>query len=189
MANIKKKCIHFLKNTRSFLLNHRLLLWFENSCLNTRSHKDKFILASVPPPFLPSSLLLSLCEWMGSCIQGPGSCNEQDGVQSLFHQLSLADTHRQMPSIGCVQSWQERFLWYFFFSPHSRKNCAGYNIVLLRKAFSCLRNLKYIRRATWWWRRGLVSLQITKIQDDWAFCDQKIKMSLNVCLKNKSLII
>lgn len=34
---------------------------------------------------------LRLLKWMGSCIQGPTSCNEQDGVQSLFHHRFFSD--------------------------------------------------------------------------------------------------
>lgn len=74
---------------------------------------------------------LRLLEWMGSCIQGPSSCNEQDGVQSLFHHRFFSDWERQLPSIGWVQAWQTRFLWF----PH-RKNVQ--NVLLLKTFWSCL---------------------------------------------------
>lgn len=47
---------------------------------------------------------LRLLEWMGSCIQGPSSCNEQDGVQSLFHHRFFSHWERQLLSIGWVRA-------------------------------------------------------------------------------------
>lgn len=46
---------------------------------------------------------------MGSCIQGPSSCNEQDGVQSLFHRRLFSDWERHLPSIGRAVARQARF--------------------------------------------------------------------------------
>lgn len=80
-----------------------------------------------------------------------------------FFISSLSQTHTDRCRASDASNLGRKDFFDIFFSHHT---VVGYNIVLLRKAFSCLRNLKYIRRATWWWRRGLVSLQITKIQDD-----------------------
>lgn len=53
---------------------------------------------------------LRLLEWMGSCIQVPSSCNEQDGVQSLFHLGFFSDWERQLSSIGWVTVGHARLI-------------------------------------------------------------------------------
>lgn len=100
---------------------------------------------------------LRLLEWMGSCIQGPSSCNEQDGVQSLFHHRFFSDWERQMPSIGWVQAWQTRFLWF-----HHRKNVQDVFVLktflkLMGFLVRWIHNVHLTYRTTWW-GRGVVHL-------------------------------
>lgn len=100
---------------------------------------------------------LRLLEWMGSCIQGPSSCNEQDGVQSLFHHRFFSDWERHLPSIGWVQAWQTWFLWF-----HHRKILQ--NVFLLKNVLKLMgflvRWIQYVhlRYRTTWWGRGVVHL-------------------------------
>lgn len=100
---------------------------------------------------------LRLLEWMGSCIQGPSSCNEQDGVQSLFHHRFFPDWERQLPSIGWVQPWQTRFLWF-----PNRKNVPNVSVLknVWKVLWILLRWIQYehLRYRTTWWGRGVVHL-------------------------------
>lgn len=72
-----------LLNTAGFFLIVSLKRWFVFNA------SQRWI------PFAPS---LRLLQWMGSCFQGPASCNEQDGVQSLFHYCLFSQRHSRPAS-------------------------------------------------------------------------------------------
>lgn len=103
-------------------------------------------------PSLPLSL--RLLEWMGSCIQGPSSCNEQDGVQSLLHHRFFSDWERQLPSSGWIQSWQLRFLWFLLSVKMRRLYLCWKRFVSCKTAAQIMGICAPYR--TTWWGRGVV---------------------------------